>query len=356
MPKLSQEMIDMIARGEAAAGDTGIFGLPKDLEPSLVLLSVPWEPTASFGRGTSEAIEGILEASRQLDVEDLCFDRPYQMGIALAPVDGEIAKMNSEALALVESIREKRDQGLEDGGLVAQVNVLSDKLNTWVQSQTTQYRKNGKYVGVIGGDHSVPFGYIKSIAQEYPEFGILHIDAHFDLRSSFEGFSFSHASIMHNVMTQIPQVSSLVQVGIRDFSREERLFSEEHKNRIQVFYDRSLACKKAQGESFSQTVSDIISLLPKHVYISFDIDGLKREYCPNTGTPVPGGLDYNDVVFLIEELAMSERHKIIGFDLVEVSGGEGESPNPWNFNVAARLLYKLCGALFHSQKDIGKCE
>ena len=102
--------------------------------------------------------------------------------------------------------------------------------------------------------------------------------------------------------------------------------------------------RQYEGESFKQVVDDIISHLPDNVYISFDIDGLDPKLCPNTGTPVPGGFEFNEVVFLLKQLAASGK-KIIGFDLVEVAPGEDD----WNGNVGARLLYKLCNLMAVSQ-------
>jgi len=345
MEKLSQDLLDKIARGEATTGDDDIFGLPKEGIKNLMLIPVPWEATASYGRGTATAPYGIIEASAQVDLEDLCFDRPYQFGIGLDEINEDILALNERAVSLVQEFRDKRDAGNEDLSLVAQVNRMSDQVNSWLAERSLYWRKQNKLVGILGGDHSVPFAFIKQLATEYEKFGILHIDAHFDLRNQFEGFHFSHASIMHNVITQIPQVSSLVQIGIRDFSREERLFAEDHKDRLHTFYDRQLFRSKAEGETFKVLTHDILSLLPKHVYISFDIDGLKREFCPQTGTPVPGGLEFNEAVYLIEELALSGR-KIIGFDLVEVAG---DRDKPWDYNVGARMLYKLCAAMVHSQ-------
>jgi agmatinase len=137
-----------------------------------------------------------------------------------------------------------------------------------------------------------------------------------------------------------------VQVGIRDYSRAERDTARHLGHRARVHYNHALFKRLAAGESWSFIATDIIRTLPASVYISFDIDGLDPAYCPGTGTPVPGGLSFDQAVFLIEAVAASGR-KIVGFDLCEVApdprGGE------WDANVGARLLYKMCGAALFSQ-------
>lgn len=118
--------------------------------------------------------------------------------------------------------------------------------------------------------------------------GVLHFDAHSDTRIAYMGFENSHASIMHNVMEKIPQVGRLVQVGIRDFCEQEFEYTKANK-KVDIYFDQVLAQRKLNGESFMKIAKEIVSKLPKQVYISFDIDGLDPRFCPNTGTPVPGG-------------------------------------------------------------------
>jgi agmatinase len=195
-------------------------------------------------------------------------------------------------------------------------------------------------VGVIGGDHSVPLGAIKSIHEKYAgEFGVLHIDAHADLRIAYEGFTWSHASIMYNLMTSQHPPNKLVQVGIRDFCEEEVDFIRERKD-IDTYFDLHLKKRMMEGESWKNLCIEIVSHLPDKVYVSFDIDGLDPTLCPNTGTPVPGGLSFAEALGLLRTICESQR-KIVGFDLNEVSGGP--TREEWNGNVGARLLYKLCG-------------
>ena len=212
-------------------------------------------------------------------------------------------------------------------------------MNQWVETQVTFWLDAGKMVGLLGGDHSTPLGYFRAQAKRHDSFGVLHIDAHKDLRIAYEGFTYSHASIMYNAL-KLPQLSSLVQVGIRDFCAEEKEVSDSEQNRVHVFTNAQLQRERFMGRTWAQQVEEIIAKLPQKVHISFDIDGLDPTLCPNTGTPVPGGLWFDEATYLLSEL---KRHgkTIIGFDLVEVAPGEDD----WNGNVGARMLWHLCGII-----------
>lgn len=334
---------------DAAAKDSGIFGLPYSAEESkVVLLSVPWEATTSYGGGTAQGPQAILEASKQVDLFDLELGNFYESGIALLDENSDlhewnrIAKAAAQKIISAENVSEK-----ELTQALALVNSTSQKINEYVYQATKKQLSKGKCVGLIGGDHSSPFGAIKAFLERYPNMSILHFDAHADLRNAYEGFEDSHASIMHNVISKTP-LKKLVQVGIRDFCEDELNFIQENKSRIVTFFDASMIDEKMSGKSFSVICDEIISHLSDEVYVSFDIDGLDPRFCPHTGTPVPGGLDYTEALYLLKKVARSGR-KIIGFDLCEVSlGDEAEQESldtaaQWDANVGARLLYKLCG-------------
>ena len=224
---------------------------------------------------------------------------------------------------------------------LADVNAASEWLNTYVENETDRLMDAGKIVGLIGGDHSTPLGAIRAAAQRHPRLGVLQIDAHADFRRAFEGFKYSHASIMFNVLEEIPEVSRLVQVGIRDFCEEEYDYARAQGKRSLVFYDADLQDRRHAGEPWKKTIARIIATLPKEVWISFDIDGLDPRFCPNTGTPVPGGLDFAEATALIGAVARSGR-KIVGFDLNEVSP-DPTGRSEWDANVGARMLYKMTG-------------
>jgi len=331
----------------------GIFGLPHDYsESKVVFLPIPWEATTSYGGGTVHGPAAILNASSQLDLFDRDVVNPYLAGLHCLPLDTAIEAMNAEAKALAEPIKAalgevKGNPELESK--LAQVNAASAKLNQGVYQQVKRILSDSKIPGVIGGDHSVPLGAFQAAAETHGSFGILHFDAHSDTRNAYMGFTDSHASIMRNASNRIPGISKLVQVGIRDFCEEEYEFTRSQGKRFEVFYDQQIMEAKMRGESFASITSRIIAGLPEKVWVSFDIDGLDPRFCPHTGTPVPGGLDYAEAIFILKSLARSGR-KIIGFDVVEVAPPllpDGSPLEPvqasdeWDANVGMRLIYKL---------------
>lgn len=338
----------------AATADSGIFGLPFDeKESALLLYPVPWEATTSYGGGTGEGPAAILEASRQVDLYDADVLKPYEAGLHMLPENREIRSWNVEAKALAARVIDAAGVTQGDRELEAAlqaVNAASERVNLDVERATQRILSGEKIPGIVGGDHSVPFGALKAIAGKNPSFGILHFDAHLDLRNAYEGFQWSHASIMHNVLERIPAVSKLVQVGIRDFCEEEMDYARSQGARVRVFTDRELTRRKFQGASWDQVAREIVEQLPKEVWVSFDIDGLDPRYCPHTGTPVPGGLEFQEANYILSLVVQSGR-KIIGFDLNEVAPHPEwpEGGDEWDANVGARMLYKLCAWTLASQ-------
>jgi agmatinase len=326
----------------AAAPDSGIFGLPFRPEGAeLVLVPVPWEATTSYGGGTAGGPAAILSASHQVDLFDLELGRMYEHGIAMLPEPSLITRINRKARAKAKRI-------IEAGGVIGdsealvralfKVNEWSEQVNTWVRETTEHWLAQGKIVGVVGGDHSVPFGAIQAYAQKVGSFGILHLDAHSDTRRAYEGFEWSHASIMENVLRKIPQVEKIVQVGIRDMCEEEMDRIRAEGSRVALYSDDRLNEARFAGQSWNDIVRAIVDELPSRVYLSFDIDGLNPALCPHTGTPVPGGLSFPEAVSLVRRVVRSGR-RIVGFDLNEVAPGPEDE---WDANVGARLLYKMC--------------
>lgn len=328
------------------------FGMPFTTDESaLVLVSVPWGVTASYGGGQSYAPDAIIGASVQLDFYDPVSPNEWKKGIATAPIDYSIQDMDS----ILRGDAKKVIKYLEEGGTLfessmlstrtARVNHGSAEMNCKVYEQTSEWLSKGKLVGLVGGDHSTPLGFIKALGERYKEFGVLHIDAHADLREAYEGFLFSHASIMYNVLRDVESVSKLVQVGIRDYCDDEVALAESMGTRVVQFDDWKLASERFEGSTWAEQCQRIIAELPQEVYVSFDIDGLSAEQCPGTGTPVAGGLSFHQAVYLLDAVVRSGR-KIIGFDLVEVAPQGGDSE--WDANVGARMLYKLCGLILKS--------
>lgn len=316
------------------------FALPYTLQESeIALLSVPWDTTVSYRDGAAQGPEAMVEASSQIDLFDEFIPNAWDVKIATIPVDSGLKEQNARYRKIASDVIEALSHGYSADTLadkVAEVNSGSGIMNGYVYSKTGELLAMGKKVGLIGGEHSVPLGYVKSLARKYSSFGILHIDAHADLRRAYEGFTYSHASIMYNILNEIPQVKQLTQVATRDFCSDEYgLFTTDP--RIKAFTDSSLQQRRFNGENWNALCDEIIGTLPENVYVSFDIDGLSPEYCPNTGTPVPGGLTFREADYLLLKLKRSGRN-IIGFDLCEVAPGNDE----WDANVGARMLYKLC--------------
>ena len=331
----------------AASSDSGIYGLPFDPESSkVVIIPVPFEATTSYGGGTSRGPAAVLEASRQVDLYDHEAGEPYRAGIAMLPIPEQVEEWGRNAKRLASPVIEAGgagdDQALADA--TAEVNRLSERMNDWVYSETRRWLDARRMPVVLGGDHSVPFGAIRAYAERHPGLGILHLDAHADLRDAYEGFTWSHASIFHNVMTRIPEVGKLIQVGLRDLGRAEKKMIDASGGRIVAFFDPDLAAWKDEGKSWAFIADSIVAELPENVYLSWDIDGLDPTLCPGTGTPVPGGLTWNEAIGLLRALVRAKK-RIVGLDLCEISPGETE----WDANVGARLLYKMIGFALKSQ-------
>lgn len=324
-----------------------IFGLPfKEDESELVLLPVPWEVTVSYRQGTARGPENIFDASMQVDLYDPDVTDGWKKGFYMLPVDKNIRKKSDYlrqcAELIISCLIDGGDVGKNDQlcGKLREVNDGGTMMYNWVHEMTLNLLKEGKKVGLIGGDHSTPLGFIKALSEVHESFGILQIDAHADLREAYEGFTYSHASIMYNVLKQVPQMNKLVQVGIRDYCDEELDLIEASNGRVVTFFDKDIKARQYEGETWKQVCTDIINALPQKVYISFDIDGLDPKLCPNTGTPVPGGFEVEQIFYLFKQLHASGR-EVIGFDLNEVSCGE-HSSDGIDAIVGSRILYKLC--------------
>lgn len=334
----------------APDADSGVFGLPhKEKDASLILVPVPWEATTSYGGGTSKGPAAILEASGQIDLFDGEVHKPYEPGIFMRAESKEVRAWNKTAKAAAQKIikvggRIEGNKALQKS--LKTVNDLGAKLNGWVYREIKSVYDAGKIPGLVGGDHSTPYGAFQAAAEKHGSFGLLHFDAHSDTRVAYEGFTWSHASIMYNALENIPGISRITQVGIRDFCEQEHEFTRALGARAKVFLDRDLAARRFAGEPWATTAAQIVDTLPPKVWITFDIDGLDPKLCPNTGTPVPGGLELAQAVHLIGAVARSGR-TIVGFDLNEVSPAAG-GKDEWDANVGMRLLYKLVAWTFVS--------
>lgn len=330
--------------------NNNIFGLPtSEDDAKLVIVPVPWEVTVSYGAGTARAPEAIFKAALQVDLFDSEVPEGWKQGYYMRPVDRKLLMksdyLRKEAELYIDYISRGEEVSANQfmSKTIKEVNEGGEFLKQWVYEQTKVLLNKGKLVGLLGGDHSVSLGYFKSIAEKHEDFGILQIDAHCDLRVAYEGFNYSHASIMYNALAEIPQLSKLVQVGVRDYGGDEWEYLKQNTDRITTYFDKDIKYRQYEGENWKQIAEEIVSKLPQKVFISFDIDGLDRKLCPHTGTPVPGGFETEEVFYLFRKVIESGR-TLIGFDLTEV----GISDTDWNANVGARVLFKLCNLLIAS--------
>jgi len=283
-------------------------------EAQLYLLGVGWEGGVSFRTGTALAPHLIQRVSSQLDY--------YNSDCEAI----EMATMYFEHLnGLDAPPTEDRDAFYEE-------RVLRPVME-WVQAVL----QTGKPFGVIGGDHSVPIGVHRVLSKAQPGYAILHLDAHADLRPAYQGLQYSHATVLYHA-SQEAGISRLLAVGVRDWDRAEVEYARLQYPRLQVYEVRRLFRTLYQGRPWSEICSEIVSLLPDRVYLSIDVDVLEVGYVPHTGTPVPGGLTYEQVGFLLDAIVRSGR-KIIAFDLCETGGAEIDAI------VSAHLLYRICSLL-----------
>lgn len=345
-----QEIIDNFNPNDPGLQDASLYGLPFGANMSdIVVIPVPWEVTVSYGGGASEGIDAIKDASFQVDLAHQEFPELWKLGIYL---DEEIPNwyernknLKEKAAKIIEALElgESIDENVELTSNLSEINKESEVLKDELEQRIQYWKKQGKLVVLLGGDHSTPLGYYQALAKEYDEFGILHLDAHLDLREAYEGFTYSHASIMYNAL-KIPQLKKLVQVGIRDFGEQEVRIVKQNQGRVKVFTDMDMKKEAFEGVTWKEQCDAIITQLPDNVHISFDIDGLFPWYCPHTGTPVPGGFSYEQATYLLSRL-VEKGKKVIGVDLVEIAPGEDD----WDGNVGARLLYHLCGVFAKSK-------
>lgn len=325
----------------AAQTDSGLIGLPFTTdEAALVVVPVPWDATSSRLQGSAASANTIVEASKYVELYDTEFKNiVYTSGISLADAPEGIAAANEEAKRLASPLLWKgsigNDPALQEDAMA--LNTLCEQMNASVEQSITGILNRGKIAVPLGGEHSVSLGSIRAYLQKYPAMGVLQIDAHCDLREVFEGCTYSHGSVMHNVLraTELP---SLVQAGVRGICEAEWRRTQGDE-RVRTFFDRDLAQRLARGENWQTICKEIAGALPQEVYVSLDVDGLLPSLFPHTGTPVPGGLSFRDVQVLLQTIVESGK-RIVGFDLVEIIAPSWKDVDA---NNGAYLLYQLAG-------------
>lgn len=330
----------------------GLFGSNCSIdEACLIIIPAPWEVTVPNRSGTSLGPETILKASYQLEAFTPEYPNTDQLGIAMLPVphDWKILSdtLRHDTIGYIHALELGIQYPSLPKNLLQKINSHTRSFLDELKSKALSYLNKDKLVGVIGGEHSVSLGLIEGLAEKYTNFGILHINAHAALHKAYQGFTYSYASLMHNVL-KLSQVEKIVQIGLRDYTKEETQMITSSKGRIVAFLNDKLKADQFRGIRWDTSCKKIIDALPEHVYICFDIDGLDASLCPSTGNPVPGGLGFDEVCYLFKCLVHAGK-KVIGFDLCEVSPGEHFD---WDAQVGSRMLYQLAIITAASQNKL----
>ncbi len=260
-----------------------------------VILPVPYDSTAEWRTGTRYGPQAIIDASRYLELYDLELDR-------------EIYKIGIHTLPEVEPLMNSPES------MIARVHHIARGLI-----------QKGKLVIMLGGEHSLSSGTVQAFKETFPDLSVLQLDAHADLRNEYLGTKYGQASVMRRIF----EICSIVQVGIRSLSREEKLFLDQ--NEMTPFY-------MPGSVSNEFTVRQIADSLSENVYITIDVDVFDPSIMPAVGTPEPGGMQWQEVLDILKFIALHKH--IVGFDLMEFCPQEG--PVSCAF-LLAKLVYKLIG-------------
>ena len=329
----------LLLGGCAKGGEPGIT--PEEIQARL---TADCRFTAAF---TYENIEGCAEVEKTGEVFSITLTEPevlLGLSFVLGPEGSQMIDGDTVSGIRVKAAASTRAQA--EAGLATAQEIAGRQRREAVLTASgaamfgaDDLTVNGR--AVIGAE---AYALVQALGERGEGFGILHIDAHCDLRRAYEGFEYSHASIMYNVLRDVPQAERIVEVGVRDYCDAEAELARSSE-RIRMFDDTQLSAAAFEGETWGATCRRIVAELPERVYVSFDIDGLSVEYCPHTGTPVAGGLTFNQAVYLLHETVRSGR-RIIGFDVVEVVPRPGSSIDA---STGARILYKLCGLTLKSE-------
>ena len=279
----------------------------------VVVLPIPFEQTVTYGRGTRKGPAAIIEASTQVEF----YDREF----ASEPVD-KFGIHTLPALDFSESSE----------GAAAQI-----------YKEALRHIKSGKFIVGLGGEHSVSVGLVRAQADISNEpLTIVQIDAHCDLRDSYEGSKNNHACVARRFL-EIANVERIVQLGVRSISTEEAEFIRKNGGRVKTFFAEDVE-KNYWREKFTSLISG------KKVYLTIDVDGFDPSVIPATGTPEPGGLSWQKTLEIIR--ATASNAEIISFDCVELAPVNGLHASEY---AAAKLVYKVL-AIKYNRLEVGKWE
>jgi agmatinase len=282
------------------------FLLPPGQAPALeqaavAILPFPYEGGVSYGLGTAQAPQAVLEASQQLEFYDEVLEtEPLKIG--MATLAAPIVPAQAEQM----------------------VNLLDTRVDDLLRRK--------KFVIVLGGDHSVTIGYIRALRRHHNVFGVIQLDAHADLRDSYNGSPLSHACVMARVLEF---TRATLQIGIRSMSSPEAL---------RIKKERLAVCTMDRWRSGCFNLDAALSALPQKVFITLDVDVFDWSVIASTGTPEPGGMLWHEMLQILQTIFTAKQ--VIGFDVVELSYRENDVNSAF---AVAKLIYKVIGFKFAQQ-------
>lgn len=262
---------------------------------SVLLQSIPYDGTSTWGKGADKAFNSFLEAAENMELYDIETDSEvYRKGIYILP---ELTEKSSP-----EAVFKK------------------------VYEHTKVLLNAKKFLTFFGGEHSISIGIIKAFYKKHPKITILQLDAHADLRKSYLGSKYNHACALHDASNH----TNLIQVGIRSMDRSENQYLKKEK----CFFAEDIFNK-------TDWINKSINLMTDKVYLTIDLDVFDPSIMPATGTPEPGGLDWNTTIKYLKKVF--KRKNVLGFDIVELAPiKNNKAPN----FLAAKLYYKLLSYKF----------
>ncbi len=277
-------------------------GIPENyaaLETSkIVLIPVPYDGTSTWGKGADKGPEAFLEASENMELYDIETDSEvYKNGVFLS----EPVTVNATPEAMVDAVHQ----------------------------ETKRFIKKNKFVTIFGGEHSISIGTIRAFNEMFPNLTVLHIDAHADLRKSYEGSACNHACAVY----EASQNTNLIQLGIRSMDAKEKSVMDLDK----TFFAHEMAIDDTWMDA-------AIDQMTENVFITFDLDAFDPSILPSTGTPEPGGLFWYETLDFLKQV-FTEKN-VVGFDIVELCPNNVDRSSDF---LAAKLYYKMLSYKFMGQ-------
>jgi agmatinase len=294
-----------IGQGHGHAGRYAGLPDPYGSESSskIVILPIPFDKTSTYQKGSDKGPDALIEASRNMELYDIETDsQVYLKGIYTAPpIEAETSE------TLLESIIQR----------------------------TAELLAKNKFVVGIGGEHTISYGLIRAYSDYFKSLTILQLDAHADRQDTYEGNPWSHACVMARIK-ELPNISQILSVGIRSMSQEE--LSQ---------LDRSKTWFAHEIDENDRWINEILKKLSDPIYITIDLDVFDSSLMPSTGTPEPGGLNWNQTLELLKRVILEKT--LVGFDIVELCP---KPCNPAPDFLAAKLLYKILSYKFYEHSRV----